>query len=263
MFLDGDSDPPTQPSGPPLRHFRNVTLKEVNTSAIRVWDQLLKDVELPTTGIVWYNKAGDPIERREDENTSANGNIVFDIFSTIPEEGGVVQTVEKTVSENTAGQEGKEIEHNISGATWMEKETGEATESHEKRVQAERKSGQPEESEKIVEVERINIQKTELRTKNAMEIMKVIGDCDELKEFDELRYRLKSAKKISQGDKLKYRQVFYKLQLIVQRKRTSLIEQIAFIERRYHREHGKLPSEKDCKDVGILMEKCRHINKLL
>ena len=62
-------------------------------------------------------------------------------------------------------------------------------------MQAERKSGQPEESEKIVEVERINMQKTELRTKNAMEIMKVIGDCDELKEFDELRYRLKSAKK--------------------------------------------------------------------
>ena len=54
----------------------------------------------------------------------------------------------------------------------MEKET-EATESHEKRVQAER-SGQPEESEKTVEVERINMQKTELRTENVMEIMKVI-----------------------------------------------------------------------------------------
>ena len=36
MFLDGDSEPLTKPSGPPLRHFRNVTLEEVNKSAIRV-----------------------------------------------------------------------------------------------------------------------------------------------------------------------------------------------------------------------------------
>ena len=105
-----------------------------------------------------------------DENTSANGNIVFDIFSTIPEEGAV-QTVEKTAK---IQQVKKEKKSNTSGATWMEKET-EATENHEKRVQAERKSGEPEELE-IVEIERINMQKTELRTKNAMEIMKVIGD---------------------------------------------------------------------------------------
>ena len=74
---------------------------------------------------------------------------------------------------------------------------------------------------------------------------------------------------VTPGDKHKYHQLFYKLQLMlmlmlmVQRKRTSLIQQIAVIERRYHREHGKLPSEKHSADIGILMEKCRHINKLL
>ena len=105
--------------------------------------------------------------------------------------------------------------------------------------------------------------KKQLKTKNAIEIMRIIGDCDELKQFDELRYRLKSVKQVTPADKLKYRQLFYKLQLMVQRKRTSLIQQIAVIEKRYHREHGKLPSEKDSADIGILMEKCRHINKLL
>ena len=40
-----------------------------------------------------------------------------------------------------------------------------------------------------------------------MEIKTVIGDCDELKGFDELRCHLKSAKKFSQADKQKYQQV--------------------------------------------------------
>ena len=30
-FHDADSDTPTQPSGPPLRHFRSVTLKVVQS----------------------------------------------------------------------------------------------------------------------------------------------------------------------------------------------------------------------------------------
>lgn len=74
-FLDGDNDPKSQPSGPQLRHFRSVTLKEVNTSALEVWDQLLQDkIELPTTGIVLYNKAGDPIERLGESTEEADNN---------------------------------------------------------------------------------------------------------------------------------------------------------------------------------------------
>ena len=61
--------------------------------------------------------------------------------------------------------------------------------------------------------------------------MRIIGDYDELKQFDQFRYRLKSVKQVTPGDKLKYRQLFYKLQLMlmlmlmlmVQRKQTSLI----------------------------------------
>lgn len=32
QFLDSDQDPPIQPEGPPLRHFRTTSLKEVTTS---------------------------------------------------------------------------------------------------------------------------------------------------------------------------------------------------------------------------------------
>ena len=58
------------------------------------------------------------------------------------------------------------------------------------------------------------------------------------------------------------KRLFYKLQLAVQRKRTSILEQIQDVEGRYHQLHGTLPSE-DCPEVSTLMSQCKHINKLL
>jgi hypothetical protein len=195
-FLDGDSDPKLQPSGPQLRHFRSVTLKEVNTNAVEVWDQLLRDkIELPTTGIVLYNEAGDPTQRlgestEEADNTTPSGSIVFDITSVAPEEGMCgeesVTRTEETPGDITAiGQKINEQEQSII-------EAGETPENQKNGARVERRSEQADELNIGGEVERSDAQRMELKTKNAIEIMKIIGDCDELKQFDELRYRLKS-----------------------------------------------------------------------
>ena len=178
-FLDGDSDPKSQPSGPQLRHFRSVTLKEVNTSAVKVWDQLLQDkIELPTTGIVLYNKAGDPIERlgesteeadnnkagdpierlgqstEEADNSDAGGSIVFDITSVTTEEGTCGQNLVPRTEEIPAaiGQGANEQEQNIM-------EAGEMPENQRKGAQVERRSEQADESN-IGEVERSDAQRT-------------------------------------------------------------------------------------------------------
>ena len=145
------------------------------------------------------------------------------------------------------------------------KPTEKGTESPEIRAHEEGSSGQADElgSTSEVDHERMKAQGTKLKTKNVIEIMKVVGDCSEVRQFDDLRCRLKSAKQVAPADKNRYQHIFYKLQLMVQRNRTSLIEQIAAIERRFHKAHGRLPSEKDCSEIGTLMEKCKHINKLL
>ena len=102
-----------------------------------------------------------------------------------------------------------------------------------------------------------------MKTKHAIEIKRVVGKSAELNQFDDLRYRLKSIKKISDGEKIIYKNVSYKLQLAVQRKRTEYLEQMCSIEKDYYRIHGKLPHQDNCPEFAALMTNCKHINKLL
>ena len=101
------------------------------------------------------------------------------------------------------------------------------------------------------------------KTRHAMEIKKTIGSSTDLRQFDELRYRLKTAKAITKDERTTYKRLLYKLQLAVQRKRTSVLKEIEAIEGKYHQVHGTLPNEKDCPEFSTLMSQCKHINKLL
>ena len=162
LFLDGDSDPPTQPSGPQLRHFRSVTLKDVYTSAHKVWDQLLETQT--TTGIVQYSTAGDPIQRLatttregteepteeadDTDETSASGCIAFDITALDRDTrmGESEAPRVRTGSENTSPGQGEHthtqsLEQEMGGAKLTEK----ATESPEIRAHEEGRSGQADE----------------------------------------------------------------------------------------------------------------------
>ena len=64
QFLDGDDDLTVHTEGPHLRHFRSVQLKEVTVHSCTVWDETLAaKVELPTSGIMLYDKNGNPHDR--------------------------------------------------------------------------------------------------------------------------------------------------------------------------------------------------------
>ena len=100
------------------------------------------------------------------------------------------------------------------------------------------------------------------KTRHATEIKIIGSSTDDLRQFHELRYRLTTSKPITKDEQTTYKRLFYKLQLAVQRKRTSILEEIQAIEGRYHQVHGTLPSE-DCPEFSTLMSQCKHINKLL
>ena len=58
-FLDGFSDPDTQPVGPPLDHFRNTTLPDVYHKRSADWDAILHTkVALPSPSIRLYDSDG-------------------------------------------------------------------------------------------------------------------------------------------------------------------------------------------------------------
>lgn len=100
-------------------------------------------------------------------------------------------------------------------------------------------------------------------TKHATEIAKVLGTTKELREFDSLRSCLKSSGTISKDDKQKHHMLLYKLQLAVQRKRTSLLREMSEMEKQYFLHHNQLPQPTECESYDNLLHQCRHINKLL
>ena len=70
-------------------------------------------------------------------------------------------------------------------------------------------------------------------------------------------------KAITRDERTTYKRFFYKLQLAVQSKRTSVLKEIEAVEGGYHQVHGTLPGEKDCPEFSTLMSQCKHINKLI
>ena len=233
QFLDSDQDPPIHPEGPHLRLFRTISLKEVTTSAKTVWDQVLaKGIELPTTGIVLYDQSDNPIDRQDNnavENMNTDASTPTTGESDANQEGMVENMTTDTTTENQDQPISDEPSHEFI-----------PFEEQREEIQASREVEQ-EDGECF-------------KTRHATEIKKIIGSStDDLRQFDELRYRLKSSKPVTKDERTTYKRLFYKLQLAVQHKRTSILEEIQAIEGRYHQEHGTLPSEKDCPEFSILM----------
>ena len=74
QFLDGDDNNVAHSEGPPLRHFRSVSMKQVTRSSVTVWDQLIEaKVELPTSGILLYDERGNPTNRVKNSTEDTSG----------------------------------------------------------------------------------------------------------------------------------------------------------------------------------------------
>lgn len=100
------------------------------------------------------------------------------------------------------------------------------------------------------------------KSKHANEIAKVLGTSEELKEFDTVRYRLKSRQTLSRDDKQKHQRLLYKLQLSVQSKCSTLLKQLSSVEEQHFLRHGQIPKSSDCPEHDITT-RIKHINKLL
>ena len=116
----------------------------------------------------------------------------------------------------------------------------------------------------ISEVSQPNIQADiRYKTKHANEIAKVLGTSQELKEFDTVRYQLKSKPTLSKDVKQKHKRLLYKLQLSVKHKRSTLVTQLSSLEKQYFLQHCQLPKPNDSPEHDDIMTQIKHINKLL
>ena len=195
-----------------------------------MWEQVLaQDIELPTTGIILYDQSGDPINRQDN---SMKDNSMEENKST---DTSIHKTIENQVEPTLA-------------------------ESNNELTPTDEQDEQQEETQVSGEVEQ-EFDGECFKSRHAIEIKKIIGTSTDLRQFDELRYRLKNAKAVSRDERTTYKRLFYKLQLAVQRKRTSILEEIEAVEGRYYQVHGTLPGE-DCPEFSTLMSQCKHINKL-
>ena len=182
--MDSDQDSPSHLEGPHLRHFRTTSLKEVTTSTKIAWGQVLaKNIELPTTGIILYDQSGDPINRQDN---SMEENTTTDTSTCI-------------TTENESHQDEPIL-----------------AEPNNELMPFDEQDEQQEQTQASGEVDQEGDEDC-FKTRHAMEIKKTIGSSTDLRQFDELRYRLKTAKAITRDERTTYKRLFYKLQLAVQR----------------------------------------------
>ena len=206
-------------------------MKQVMTSSQSVWDQIMQArFELPTSGIVLYDGSGNPTIRVQDGVDEMSG-------------GGDEECQDKQAEDTDTTNEHTKFDNTDLNLN---------EDQQDEQVQQETQLP-----------EQVEIEEECLKTKHAIEIKRVVGNSAELTQFDDLCYRLKSTKKISDREKIIYKKLFYKLQLAVQRKRTEYLEQMRSIEKDYYRIHGKLSHQDNCPEFAALMTNCKHINKLL
>lgn len=204
-FFDGEDDATTHPEGPHLRHYRSTSLKEVTTLTKPLWEQILeRGITLPSPVIQRYDNTGQPISN----NTYKPGLT------------DSVHEVDKTKDDNWHSE--------INPSSESSSDTDEDLVDSQPPVQPsisftdEGITSQPPKEATAC-----------YTTKHAQEISKVLGDMDEVKEFDTLRERLKSQQRVNRVDKVRHQQLLYKLQLLVQCKRTTLLEKLHSLEQQY------------------------------
>ena len=100
------------------------------------------------------------------------------------------------------------------------------------------------------------------KTKHASQIATVIGNIPELITFDDMRHQLKTQRPMK-DQKTKHDKLLAELQVLVQRERTKIMQEIKDFELEYYKEHTSLPSDHSCPQYKQLLTKYKHASKLL
>ena len=102
-----------------------------------------------------------------------------------------------------------------------------------------------------------------LKTKhNAACISKIVGISEKVLKFDVLRYQLKHRKNpVTQ--KQEHNKLLAELQVLIQSKKSNIMEQIKQTEAAYFQTHATIPTDEACPERMELMKKVKLANKLL
>ena len=102
-----------------------------------------------------------------------------------------------------------------------------------------------------------------LKTKHAECMSKIVGITEKVLKFDELRYQLKHRKKPTVTQKQEHNKLLAELQVLIQSKKSNIMEQIKQIEAAYFQTHATIPTDEACPERMELMKKVKLANKLL
>ena len=243
-FFDSDEDPDYHKEGPTLMHFRSTHLKQVILEQNKAWDSLLQQsIAIPALRLYRYNTKGnlmsiqhidgqeDQISGSETELEREDSQFPLENQCTVPVEDDQStadgQTHPTTTTEEVLSRELVEFADTLVDA------------SDNKQITR------------------------KYKTKHATEIAKVIGETEELNQFDEIRHRIKSKERPTTYHYTQHENLLAKLQTAIMKERTSLMKKIRDVEAQHFKEYAELPKE-DCNhQLTSLMSKHRKANTLL
>ena len=266
-FYDGECDDNSHTEGPELMHFRSARLEDVAVRQKESWEKIcLMGTELPTMQIQLYNDRGCPSNTLTFP-TNQEDNTEGVIETTTPESnninGSLPGDLHLLMRESTHKHTDLEI---------LQESTHEHTDLEILQVPSTSELSTNEMSSELVNAStntdiRLTLENTQepspqYKTKHASQIAIVIGNKPELAVFDSIRHQLKTQRPTTEC-KNKHDTLLANLQTLVQRERTTTMEQIKKIERDHYNKYSTLPNEHNCSELKELMTKYKHASKLL
>jgi hypothetical protein len=248
IFHDGDHDPDYHTKGPQLKHFRSTSLDDITTMSMEVWKSIIDNkISLPTTSLRLFNDQGDFISFQECPSSPIADSVPCTSESL----------VDVSAIENDVGTPPPKRRHVIATSTPIASSTLQmCDESIEDTGDVELVI-----PEDYPEVPKNN--QSPLKSKLATAIKNAIGEDPNLISFDNLHIKLKSVKRrLTEGEKLAYRQALASLQQTVLQKREEVAEALEAFEQSYYKKHNSLPS-KEIVHHTDLCNKLKYIKKLL
>ena len=259
-FFDGTEEPDTRPEGPPLQHFRDVTLQEIYRMKQSVWQEVYEqNIVLPTPYIKLYSISGEYMGRKTfDETETTVHEDDSDLPSPISDEKDSDELGEDEVVQMEI--DGESIQDDMEEECQLEDEEDDVDETN----RAETEDNQQAVNEYLVADTCAREQgATErcLRTKFAIALSKVFGMSKNLHKLDKIRYRLK---KYTKNTNLvsKHKDLMTSFKLDLQLKLETNKKNLKKYEAEQYSIHHQLPSQTDL-HYQELLQNIKFMTKLL
>ena len=274
LFHDGDADPSNPDDTFTLLHFRSHSLTDVEERQAACWKKIVEErVVIPANSIKLYDNQGNKTGRLLYSNhmvtlehvDSLERAAADSLDNTDTSSPLITSALASSLPDVSTGNQDNVNESLIATHKMIDTppEDGDRSAATESRASSRISvpAPTPEEvicrtsvpaptSEEVICTPSINFglekKSEELKTSVATSLTRLMGRHDELDEFDELRFRLKEAKKarqhISSVDTSRYRQLEAKLGTRVLSIRSRLDKELKEFEYKHFEKYSKLPT---------------------